>query len=78
MSDLSETDTAFYVRDRDSFSSTGTGIEEPADTEGLLPFMFEPEYERDEVELFSSNYTAVTSNRPIQRMENTNWWVSQE
>ena len=35
MSDLSETDTESYVRDRDSFSSTGTGIEEPADAEGL-------------------------------------------
>ena len=32
MSDLSETDTESYVRDRDFFSSTGTGIEEPADT----------------------------------------------
>ena len=49
MSDLSETATESYVRDRDSFSSTGTGIEEPADTEGLLPFMSESEYERDEV-----------------------------
>ena len=78
MSDLSETDTEYYVRDRDSFSSTGTGIEEPADIEGLLPFMFEPEYERDEVKLFSSNSTAVASNRPIQRIENTNWSVSQE
>ena len=29
MSGLSETDTEFYLRDRDSFSSTGTGIEEP-------------------------------------------------
>ena len=66
MSDLSETDTASYVRDKDSFSSTGTGIEEPADTEGLLPFMFEPECARDEVELFSSNSTAVASNRSIQ------------
>ena len=73
MSDLNETDTESYVRDRDSFSSTGTGTKEPADTEGLLPFMFEPEYERDEVELFSSNSTVVASNRPIQRMENTNW-----
>ena len=73
MSDLSETDTESYVRDRDSFSSTGTGIEEPADAEGLLPFMFEPEYERNEVELFSSNSTAVASHRSIQRMENTNW-----
>ena len=73
MSDLSETDTESYVRDRDSFSSASTEIEEPADTEGLLPFMFEPEYEQDEVELFSSNSTAVASNRPIQRMENTNW-----
>ena len=73
MSDLSETDTESYARDGDCFSSTGTGIEEPADTEGLWPFMCEPEYERDEVELFSSNSTAVASNRPIQRMENTNW-----
>ena len=73
MSDLSEIDTESYVRDRDSFSSTGIRIEEPPDTEGFLPFMFEPGYERDEVELFSSNSTAVASNRPIQRMENTNW-----
>ena len=52
MSDLSETATESYVRDRDSVSSTGTGIDEPADIEGLLPFMSESEYERDEVELF--------------------------
>ena len=71
MSDLSETDAESDIGD--SFSSTSTGMKVPTDNEGILPFMFEPEYKRDDVELFSSTSTAVASNRPVHRMENTIW-----
>ena len=53
--------------------ATSATMEVSSDNEGLLPFMSEPEYEQDEVELFRSTSTAVASNRPVHKMRNTNW-----